>query len=63
MKNYYQLVTPTKTPFSIYGFFLGVQLTNATPKNYFFNSNKDFAGYKAYLKYRYWEANQITDQV
>ncbi len=31
--------------------------------NNYFCLNKEFTGYMAILKYRYWEANQLTDQV
>lgn len=63
MKYNYRLVAPFKSSISISGFFSGLHLAYAYTKNYFQHSNKDFAGYRAYLMYRYWEANQITDQV
>jgi hypothetical protein len=63
MKYSYQLVAPILPPFTIIGFFLDMQIANAIKKKYYQNTIKDFAGLKANLKYRYWEANQITDQV
>lgn len=63
MKNCYQLVAPLKTPIQHIGFFPGMQLANANTRKYLKNLHKDFAGYRALLMYRYWEANQITDQV
>lgn len=63
MKYCYQLAAPFKSSISISGFFSGLQIANVYTKKYYNHSIKDFAGYKAYLMYRYWEANQITDQV
>ncbi len=62
MKHYNQIVALFIPPVSIIGFLSGWQFANAITKNYYYTI-KDFTGVKAYLKYRYWEANQITDQV
>lgn len=63
MKNCYQLIALLKTPMTSIGFFPGMQTANTINKKYYNNTIKDFTGLKAYLMYRYWEANQITDQV
>jgi hypothetical protein len=65
MTNCNQIIALFKTPVFNIGFFPGLQFANLitnNSKNYYYTI-KDFTGLKAYLKYRYWEANQITDQV
>jgi hypothetical protein len=63
MKYFYQLVAPIKTALSFIELFTGRQFAKTLSTEYYYNTNKVFAGYRANLKYRYWEANQITDQV
>lgn len=63
MKNCYQLVALLKTLVTSIGFFLGMGTANTINKKYYNNTIEDFTGLKAYLMYRYWEANQITDLV
>ena len=62
MKHCNQIVAHFIPPVSMIGFFLSLQFFNSITKNYYYTI-KDFTGLKAYLNHRYWEANQITDQV
>jgi len=62
--NYHQLPNP---PINFQAFILGLlkgsRFANANAKKIYKLLNEDFAGSMTSMKYRYWEANHLTDQV
>ena len=63
MKSYSSPNNPIKTQIAIKSNSAGVSGNNAGSKKYINLFFKDFTSLKAYLTHRFWEANQITDQV
>lgn len=63
MKNYSSPNNPIKAQIAIKSSSAGRAEDNADSKKYINLFFKDFTSLKAYLSHRFWEANQITDQV